>query len=81
MGKMSKITHLWCLNWCQSSKLQLAHCKGKGNTILTKQNIVATTQKEHQWQCEENNKGWANTYLKRKKNDKVRKNNVNGTTM
>ncbi len=73
MRKICKKTHLWCLNWCQSSELLLAHCKGKGSTILTKQNKVTTTQKEHQWQCEKNIKGWANTYLKHKKNDNVRK--------
>jgi len=73
MGKMCKRTHLWCLNWCQSFEHQPAHCKGKGSTILINQNKVATTQKKHQWQCGKNNKGWTNTYLKRKKNNNVKR--------
>ncbi len=40
-GKYVKV-HLWCLSQCRSSKLQLAHGKGKGSIILTKQNKTST---------------------------------------
>ncbi len=33
------------LNWCRSSELQLTHGKGRGSTILNKQNIAAVQEK------------------------------------
>jgi hypothetical protein len=47
--KICKRIHIWCLSWCLTFKLQTAHGKGKGGTILTKQNITTTMRKDQEW--------------------------------
>ncbi len=43
-GKICIGTYFQCFNQCQSSELQTTHGKGRGSTILTKQNKVAVQE-------------------------------------
>ncbi len=53
-GKICIGTYLWCLHLRQSSEFQPTHGKGRGSTILTKQNKLAMQEKQ---QCEKKNNG------------------------